>query len=181
MEHGAWYDAEKHARRQRPATHDSNVADPVQDVPDESAFGDDWIAPGTRPYLLLHGPKGAAEKMAVYCRDVGYVGRAVLDLDQLLGLCYDTREERDREHSAMRQDVLLMRVIDRFYFIDHVVEWSVDWGVKALAALQLQVGTTGPCAYRVSPYPTKMASEFVTLLDSHCESERVRAVRARCK
>jgi hypothetical protein len=171
-----WFDPEKLARRQRPPGHNPQLPDLSQDVPDESCF--DASLAVTVEYcqshalLVLQIPLGDADRVGMYLRDMGYKGQPVFGCDRLLVVSYSTQELRNTEMVRLMEDVIVMRVVDRIYNVDHVLVWSVDWAIKIANTLQLRDAPAGR-TYRLCTIPNRLAEEMVGQLDDECSRLQV--------
>ncbi len=140
--------------------------DPAQDIEDDVAVKTPFVPRADDCLIMLTCNLGDANRLLLYCVERYKSLTAVLELETVVGLRCESSAERSRVVKQFMTDVMLEKKCDRFYVVDRVREWSVDWAMQIVKESGLW---DWPGArFRVMAAPRKLEQEFVVSVEDTC-------------
>ena len=144
--------------------------DPEQDLLDDVAVAEPFTVPadGHDCLLMLTCGVGDGGRLLLYCAERYADAKPVLEGEGVVGLRFVSEESRARVARLMFADTMLEKKCDRFYLVDRVSEWGVDWAMRVVKESGLWEWSGEP-RFRVVAAPRKLEQEMVVTVEDTCE------------
>ncbi len=140
--------------------------DPEQDIEDTVAVTTPFERRDADCLIVMTCNLGDANRLLVYCVERHPTLAAVLELDTVVALRCENAAERSRIIKLFVADVMLEKKCDRFYVVDRVQDWSVDWPIKIVKESGLW--DWPDAKFRVMAAPRKLEQELVVSVEDTC-------------
>jgi hypothetical protein len=140
--------------------------DPTQDIEDDVAVKTPYVPRNDDCLIIMTCNLGDSNRLLMYCAERYKELTPVVELETVVGLRCESSAERSRLVKEIMADVMLEKKCDRFYVVDHVREWSVDWAMQIVQ--QSGLWDWRDARFRVMAAPRKLEQEFVVSVEDTC-------------